>query len=86
MKKRQNSCTSTWGRINEVSLSPKIKYGAAYVNSRMTQLGTLRNKHDTAILMNEFGKIAEGLLLLYYTRDNRLINTLIVDLFLKVSR
>lgn len=75
-----NCCTSTWRRINDISLSPRIKCGANYINSRMAQLEALRNGYDTAILMNEFGKIAEGPGSCFFLiRDNRLITPLITD-------
>ncbi len=36
-------CTSTWERINDRSVSPRIKAGANYINSRMAQLEALVN-------------------------------------------
>ena len=75
-----NCCTSSWRRINDVSLSPRIKCGANYINSRMAQLEALRNGYDTAILMNEFGKIAEGPGSCFFLiRDNKLVTPLITD-------
>lgn len=53
-------CVSSWERINEKSLSPKVKVGANYINSRMAQMEAIENGYDSAILMNNQGKIAEG--------------------------
>ena len=53
-------CVSTWRRISDNALSPHIKCGANYINSRMAQREALRNGYDTAISLNEFGKVAEG--------------------------
>jgi branched-chain amino acid aminotransferase len=51
---------SSWERIHEKSLSPKIKCGANYINSRMAQLESIKNNFDTAILLNKEGNVAEG--------------------------
>jgi branched-chain amino acid aminotransferase len=53
-------CVSSWERISDRCLSPKIKVGANYINSRMAQLEALTNGYDSAILMNRGGHISEG--------------------------
>ena len=53
-------CVSSWERINEKSLSPKIKMGANYMNSRMGQLEATRNGYDSAIFLNQEGTVSEG--------------------------
>lgn len=53
-------CISSWERINENSLSPKIKVGANYINSRVAQLEAINNNFDSTIFLNNAGKIAEG--------------------------
>ena len=53
-------CISSWERINERSLSPKIKMGANYMNSRMGQLEAVRNGYDSAIFLNQEGTVSEG--------------------------
>ena len=55
-----NVCISSWERINEKSLSPKIKMGANYMNSRMGQLEAVRNGYDSAIFLNREGTVSEG--------------------------
>lgn len=59
-KKGLNACITSWRRISDVNLSPRIKCGANYINSRMGQREALRNGYDTCIFLNEFGKISEG--------------------------
>lgn len=59
-KKGLNCCITSWERINEKSLSPKIKCGANYINSRMGQLEALKNGYDTCIFLNNKGKVSEG--------------------------
>lgn len=59
-KKGLNCCITSWTRINDNSLSPRIKCGANYINSRMGQREALRNGYDTCIFLNEAGRISEG--------------------------
>lgn len=53
-------CFTSWRRISDNTLSPRIKCGANYINSRMGQREALRNGYNTCLFLNEFGKIAEG--------------------------
>lgn len=55
-----NCCISSWRRINDNDLSPRIKCGANYMNSRAGQREAIRNGFDTCIFLNEFGKISEA--------------------------
>ena len=59
-KKGLNVCVTSWRRISDENLSPRIKCGANYINSRVGQREALRNGYDTCIFLNEFGKVAEG--------------------------
>lgn len=59
-KKGLNCCITSWRRISDDNLSPRIKCGANYINSRAGQREALRNGYDTCIFLNAFGKIAEG--------------------------
>ncbi|ADY12204.1 branched-chain amino acid transaminase [Sphaerochaeta globosa] len=59
-KKGLNCCVTSWTRINDNSLSPRIKCGANYINSRMGQREAIRNGYDTCIFLNEAGKVSEG--------------------------
>lgn len=51
---------SSWERINDNSLSPKVKMGANYMNSRAGQMEALRNGYDMTIFLNNYGKVSEG--------------------------
>ena len=55
-----SGCISSWRRISDNTLSPHIKVGANYINSRYAQLEAQQNGYGTAIFLNEFGKVAEG--------------------------
>ncbi|MBR1676973.1 MAG: branched-chain amino acid transaminase [Clostridia bacterium] len=59
-KKGLNACVTSWRRITDNTLSPRIKCGANYINSRVGQREALRNGYDTCIFLNEFGKVSEG--------------------------
>lgn len=59
-KKGLSACVASWRRISDNNLSPRIKCGANYINSRVGQREALRNGYDTCIFLNEFGKVAEG--------------------------
>ena len=59
-KKGLNACITSWRRITDNTLSPRIKCGANYINSRVGQREALRNGYDTCIFLNEFGKVSEG--------------------------
>ena len=59
-KKGLHCCITSWRRINDTVLSPRIKCGANYINSRMGQREALRNGYDTCIFLNEVGKVSEG--------------------------
>lgn len=67
-------CISSWERIDESSLSPKIKMGANYMNSRMGQIEAINNGYDSTIFLNSQGKVSEGPgSCLFMVRDNKLI-------------
>ena len=59
-KKGLHCCVTSWRRISDENLSPRIKCGANYMNSRVGQREALRNGYDTCLFMNEHGKLAEG--------------------------
>lgn len=79
-KKGLNCCVSSWRRISDTTLSPRIKCGANYINSRMAQREALRNGYDTTIFLNDAGKVAEGPgSCLFIVRDDKLITPQITD-------
>lgn len=53
-------CISSWQRINESSIPPRIKSGANYINSRYGLLEASMNGYDSAIFLNKSGTVAEG--------------------------
>lgn len=59
-KKGLNVCVTSWRRISDETLSPRVKCGANYINSRVGQREALRNGYDTCLFLNEAGKVSEG--------------------------
>lgn len=79
-RKGLNCCITSWRRIGETNLSPRIKCGANYINSRAGQREALRNGYDTCIFLNEFGKIAEGPGSCFFmVKDGKLVTPLLTD-------
>ena len=79
-KKGLNCCISSWERINDNSISPRIKCGANYINSRMGQLEALKNGYDTTIFLNKEGKVSEGPgSCLFIVKDGELVTPLLTD-------
>lgn len=83
-KKGLKCCISSWNRIDENSLSPRVKCGANYINSRMAQMEALNNGYDTTIFLNNRGTIAEGPgSCLFLVKDKLLITPLTTDSILE---
>ncbi|SCX02978.1 branched-chain amino acid aminotransferase [Lachnospiraceae bacterium YSD2013] len=79
-KKGLNVCVSSWRRISDEDLSPRIKCGANYMNSRVGQREALRNGYDTCIFLNKAGKVSEGPgSCLFIIKDGILITPLLTD-------
>lgn len=79
-KKGLSCCVSSWQRINDNSMSPRIKCGANYINSRMAQREAVKNGYDTTIILNKDGKVSEGPgSCLFIVRDGKLVTPLITD-------
>jgi branched-chain amino acid aminotransferase len=52
--------TSTWRRIDDTVMPPRIKAGANYINGRYAHLEAQANGANLPIFLNNAGKIAEG--------------------------
>lgn len=51
---------SSWRRISDDTMPPRIKTGANYHNSRLAQHEAVRNGYDTTLLLNGLGQVAEA--------------------------
>jgi branched-chain amino acid aminotransferase len=54
------ACTSTWRRVDDTAMPPRIKSGANYINGRYAHLEAQAHGVDLPILLNAAGKVAEG--------------------------
>lgn len=83
-KKGLNACVTSWRRISDDNLSPRIKCGANYINSRVGQREALRNGYDTCIFLNAFGKVSEGPGSCFFmVRNGELITSQLTDAVLE---
>lgn len=53
-------CVSSWTRISDRDIPPRIKAAANYQNGRLATVQAAEDGYDSAILLNEMGKVAEG--------------------------
>jgi branched-chain amino acid aminotransferase len=51
---------SSWRRISDDSMPPRIKTGANYHNSRLAQHEAVRNGYETALMLNQRGSVSEA--------------------------
>ncbi len=73
-------CCASWQRISENILSPRIKCGANYINSRYGQREALKNGYNTCVFLNEKGKITEGPgSCLFMVKGNYLVTPMLTD-------
>ncbi len=79
-KKGLNCCVTSWRRISDTTLSPRIKCGANYINSRVGQREAIRNGYDTCLFLNDNGKVSEGPGSCFFMVTNgKLITPLLTD-------
>lgn len=55
-----NACISSWRRISENVMPPRIKNISNYRNGQLANMEAANNGYDLAIILNEQGKVAEG--------------------------
>ncbi|HUS70751.1 MAG TPA: branched-chain amino acid transaminase [Anaerolineae bacterium] len=53
-------CVSSWTRISDRDIPPRIKAAANYQNGRLATVQAAEDGYDDAILLNELGKVAEA--------------------------
>ncbi len=54
------ACVSTWQRIDDLSMPPRVKAGANYINGRYAHLEAKAAGYDLPILLDRAGKVSEG--------------------------
>ena len=55
-----SACTSSWTRIDDLSMPPRVKAGANYFAGRYSHFEAKAGHYDLPILINKYGKVAEG--------------------------
>ncbi len=69
-----HSCVSSWTRLTDNQMAPRVKASANYLNSRYANEEAKRNGYDHAILLTPQGKVAEGPgMCLMLVRDGKII-------------
>ena len=58
--KTQHACVSSWTRISDNVMPPRVKNLSNYRNGQLANMEAAANGYDTAILLNAQGKVAEG--------------------------
>lgn len=55
-----NVCVSSWRRIDDQVMPPRVKAGANYLNSRYVMMEAKMEGYKSAIILNHDGKVSEG--------------------------
>ena len=58
--KRQAACMSSWTRISDNVMPPRVKNLSNYRNGQLAGMEAAANGYDVAILLNNHGQVAEG--------------------------
>ncbi len=83
-KKGLSCCISSWQRISDSVISPRIKSGANYINSRYAYLEAQMNGYDLPIFLNNNGNVSEGPgACLFLVRNQKLITPSITSSILE---
>jgi branched-chain amino acid aminotransferase len=71
---------SPWRRMGDLSMPPRVKSSANYLNSRIATGDAQRKGFDTAVLLNEHGRVAEGPAMnIFIARDGHLVTPRTTD-------
>ncbi|MCI0476405.1 MAG: aminotransferase class IV, partial [Anaerolineales bacterium] len=69
-----HACISSWSRITDNVMPPRVKASSNYLNSRYAMEEAKRNGYDVALLLNPNGKVAEAPgACLMIVRDDKII-------------
>ena len=75
-----HACVSSWRRIADDVIPPRVKCGSNYQNSRLAAVEAVVNGYDDVILLTREGKVAEGAgANLMLVRDGELITPPVTD-------
>lgn len=60
LREGARACISTWERIDDRAVPPRVKAGANYLNGRYAHLEATAAGYDLPVLIDRQGKISEG--------------------------
>ena len=55
-----NCCTSSWRRLDDTNIPPRVKISGNYVNSILAKTEAVLAGFDEAIILNQSGSVSEG--------------------------
>jgi len=55
-----NCCTSSWRRLDDTNIPPRVKISGNYVNSILAKTEAVLAGFDEAIILNQNGSVSEG--------------------------
>jgi branched-chain amino acid aminotransferase len=71
---------SAWRRSSDLAIPPRIKASGNYLNTRIAATDAYRKGYDSAIFLNERGKVAEGQAMnLFLVRRGELVTPRVTD-------
>ena len=80
----ERTCVSSWERISDKDMSPRIKVGANYINSRMAKIEAADRGYDSALFLNRSGYVSEGTGSCFFmVKNNHLITPMLSDSILE---
>ncbi len=68
-------CTSSWRRLEDTNIPPRVKISGTYVNSILAKTEATLAGFDEGILLNQNGTVSEGTGENLFTVSNGVINT-----------
>lgn len=80
MGKVAHACVSSWSRITDNVMPPRVKASSNYLNSRLASEEAKRNGYDAALILNPNGKVAEAPgACLMIVRDGKIITPAVTN-------
>lgn len=74
VKVGKKACVSSWERINDNCLPPRVKAGSNYINGRYAHMAAIRGGYDLPIFLDHNGVVAEGAgACIFIVRNGKLI-------------
>lgn len=84
LSKGETVCISSWERIHERDMSPRVKVGANYINSRLAKIEAVDRGYDSALFLNRQGYVAEGTGSCFFMiKNNEIVTPALTDSILE---